>query len=92
MEELQLFNFEGNEVRTLKIDDEPYFIGKDVAEILGYAEPRRAVIQHVDKEDRKSLGRKDWGARIGAICVLTSGLIHMILLTKLLLMNQVFML
>lgn len=61
MEELQLFNFEGNEVRTLKIDDEPYFIGKDVAEILGYAEPRRAVIQHVDKEDRKSLGRKDWG-------------------------------
>lgn len=61
MNNLQLFNFEGNEVRTLKIDDEPYFIGKDVAEILGYAEPRRAVIQHVDKEDRKSLGRKDWG-------------------------------
>ena len=61
MNDLQLFNFEGQKVRTLKIEDEPYFVGKDVAEILGYAEPRRAVIQHVDKEDRKSLGRKDWG-------------------------------
>ncbi len=61
MNYLQLFNFEGQKVRTLKIEDEPYFVGKDVAEILGYAEPRRAVIQHVDKEDRKSLGRKDWG-------------------------------
>lgn len=87
MKEIQLFSFEGQKVRTLKIEDEPYFVGKDAAEILGYAEPRRAVIQHVDKEDRKSLG-----ARIGAICVLTSGLIHLILLTKLLLMNQVFML
>ena len=36
MNELQLFNFEGNEVRTLKIDEEPLFVGKDVAEILGY--------------------------------------------------------
>ena len=61
MDNLQLFNFEGNEVRTLEINDEPYFVGNDVAKILGYAEPRRAVIQHVDKEDLKSLGRKDWG-------------------------------
>ena len=58
---LQLFAFEGSQVRALEIKNEPWFVGKDVAEILGYAEPRRAVIQHVDKEDRKSLGRKDWG-------------------------------
>lgn len=58
---LQLFAFEGSQVRALEIKNEPWFVGKDVAEILGYAEPRRAVIQHVDKDDRKSLGRKDWG-------------------------------
>lgn len=31
MEEMKLFKFEGNKVRTLKINDEPYFVGKDVA-------------------------------------------------------------
>lgn len=36
MNELQLFNFESNQVRTLLINDEPWFVGKDVAEILGY--------------------------------------------------------
>lgn len=59
--EINIFNFEDQQVRTLEVDGEPYFVGKDIAEILGYADPRRAVIQHVDKEDRKSLGRKDWG-------------------------------
>ena len=54
MEELQLFNFEGNEVRTLKINDEPYFVGKDVAKILGYALPTKAIRDHVDKEDQRS--------------------------------------
>ena len=53
MNELQLFNFEGNEVRTLKIDEEPLFVGKDVAEILGYSNPRKALKDHVDEEDKK---------------------------------------
>ena len=43
MNELQLFNFEGNEVRTLKINDEPYFVGNDVAKILGYSNYRKAA-------------------------------------------------
>ena len=43
MEELQLFNFEGNKVRTIKIKDEIYFVGKDVAKILGYARLQKAV-------------------------------------------------
>ena len=51
---LQLFDFEGNKVRTLKINDEPYFVGKDVAEILGYALPTKAIQDHVDKEDQRS--------------------------------------
>ena len=53
MDNLQLFNFEGNEVRTLKIDDEPYFVGKDVANILGYSNTRKALQDHVDLEDKK---------------------------------------
>lgn len=54
MNDLQLFKFEGNKVRTLKIDNEPYFVGKDVAKILGYALPTKAIQDHVDKEDQKS--------------------------------------
>ena len=53
MDNLQLFNFEGNEVRTLKINDEPYFVGKDVANILGYSNTRKALQDHVDLEDKK---------------------------------------
>lgn len=36
MNKLQIFNFEELSVRTMSIDGEPYFVGKDVAEILGY--------------------------------------------------------
>ena len=50
---LQLFAFEGHEVRTLKINDEPYFVGKDVANILGYSNTRKALQDHVDLEDKK---------------------------------------
>ena len=54
MNNLQLFNFEGNQVRTLKISEEPYFVGKDVAEILGYKLPTKAIQDHVDAEDKGS--------------------------------------
>lgn len=50
---IQLFkNEEFGEIRSLIINDEPWFVGKDVAEILGYAEPRSAVSKKVDAEDR----------------------------------------
>lgn len=39
MNELQIFNFEENQVRTVTIDNKPFFIGKDVAETLGYENP-----------------------------------------------------
>ena len=52
MNELQIFNFNNNKVRTVLINDEPFFVGKDVAEILGYAEPRSAVSKKIDNEDR----------------------------------------
>ncbi len=46
-------NEEFGTVRTLTIDGEPYFVAKDVAEILGYSAPRNAISKHVDIEDKK---------------------------------------
>lgn len=52
---IQLFKFEGKEVRTLKIDGEPWFVGKDLTDILGYSNSRKALKDHVDKEDQQIL-------------------------------------
>ncbi|MBP2058631.1 prophage antirepressor-like protein [Lactobacillus colini] len=54
MNNLQLFNFEGNQVRTVLIDETPYFVGKDVATILDYKLPTKAIQDHVDNEDKRS--------------------------------------
>ena len=51
MNNLEVFNFESKEVRTLLIDNEPLFVGKDVAEVLGYSNPQKAIRDHVDEED-----------------------------------------
>ncbi|WP_305751861.1 phage antirepressor [Mammaliicoccus sciuri] len=53
MNELQIFNFESNEVRTVVVNEEPYFVGKDVAKVLGYKNTREALKYHVDNEDKK---------------------------------------
>ena len=53
MNEIQIFEKEEfGRIRLLLIDSEPWFIGKDVAEILGYAKARNAITAHVDEEDR----------------------------------------
>lgn len=53
MNEIQIFNNpEFGEVRTTVINNEPYFVGKDVAEALGYSNPRKALADHVDDEDK----------------------------------------
>ncbi|UBH10633.1 BRO family protein [Macrococcus armenti] len=52
MNDLQVFNFEQLPVRTLEVDGDPYFVGKDVAEILGYKNGSRDINRHVDEEDR----------------------------------------
>ncbi|MEE6653208.1 phage antirepressor KilAC domain-containing protein [Limosilactobacillus fermentum] len=59
--QLQLFNFNGSEVRTLVIDDEPYFVGNDVARILGYQRVGDALKQHVDSDERQTLTYKAFG-------------------------------
>jgi anti-repressor protein len=50
--EIQLFNFNNQKVRTLIINNQPYFVGKDVAEILGYGDTNQAIRKHVDDEDK----------------------------------------
>lgn len=59
MNELTIFNFENNDVRTQVINDEPWFVGKDVAEILGYERPTKAISDHVDEEDRDEVPIQD---------------------------------
>lgn len=55
MNELQIFkNEEFGEVRTVTIDNEPWFVGKDVAMALGYAKPENAIATHVVDEDKTS--------------------------------------
>lgn len=54
MNEIKIFESEEfGQVRAVMIDDEPWFVGKDVATILGYAKARNAIATHVDDEDKK---------------------------------------
>lgn len=57
MNELQIFsNPEFGSVRTLTIEDEPFFVGKDVATVLGYSNTKDALARHVDEEDARGSG------------------------------------
>ena len=82
--EIKIFeNEEFGSVRTMEINGEPYFVGKDVAEILGYANTSKALIDHVDDEDKlnnetlSSLGQR------GGWLINESGLYSLILSSKL---------
>ena len=56
MNELQIFNSEEfGEIRTVTIDNEPWFVGKDVAEALGYSNTRDALATHVSEEDKNTV-------------------------------------
>lgn len=87
MSEVQLFNFENHEVRSLLVDDEPWFVGKDVAEVLGYKNTKDALVKHVDSEDKEIL--KSQNATFenipnrGMTIVNESGLYSLILSSKL---------
>lgn len=86
MNELQVFkNVELGSVRTTVVDGIPYFVGKDVAEILGYSNHRKALADHVDTEDktdgvtiRDSIGREQ-----NPILINESGLYSLILRSQL---------
>ncbi|WP_200780443.1 Bro-N domain-containing protein, partial [Enterococcus faecium] len=80
----QIFNFEQNEVRTVLVNDKPYFVGKDVAEILGYSKPRNAISTHVDEEDKQDAPiQGDLGGTQSMTIINESGLYSLILKSKL---------
>ncbi|MBE5662638.1 ORF6C domain-containing protein [Staphylococcus sp. SS21] len=83
MQELQTFNFEELPVRTLEVDGEPYFIGKDVADILGYANGRDALSKHVDSEDKLTSQIATAGQNRNVTIINESGLYSLIFSSKL---------
>lgn len=77
------FNFEGHDVRAIAIDGEPWFVGKDVAEALGYGNPRSAVSKRVEKEDR-GVSKMETPSGIQNTTIINeSGLYSLILSSKL---------
>lgn len=84
MNKIQLFtNPEFGQVRTLTINDEPYFVGKDVTEILGYQNASKALADHVDDEDKlNNVSLSSLGQR-GGWLINESGLYSLILSSKL---------
>lgn len=78
----EIFNFHGQEVRTVTVDNELYFVGKDVADILGYQNGSRDINRHVDEEDRQNYQNGTFGNR-GVTIINESGLYSLILPSKL---------
>lgn len=78
----QLFNFKGQQVRTLIINNEPYFVGKDVATILGYVNGRDALAKHVDDEDKLTSQIATAGQNRNMTVINESGLYSLILSSK----------
>lgn len=86
MYELQIFNNEEfGEVRTVTINDEPWFVGKDIAMALGYAKPENAIATHVNDEDKTSTLIQGSGSnyKSKAILINESGLYALIFGSKL---------
>mgnify|MGYP002519001347 CR=1 FL=1 len=84
MNDLQIFNSEQfGTVRTVMIGDEPYFVGKDVTDILGYANSRKAIADHVDEEDKGVTKCDTLGGAQELTVINESGLYSLILSSKL---------
>ena len=82
MKELQNFNFSGQDVRIITINDEPWFVGKDVADILGYSNSRKALSDHVDDEDKGVTKSDTLGGNQNITIINESGLYSLILKSK----------
>lgn len=85
MTDLQIFNSpEFGAIRTIEKDGEPWFVGKDVATILGYAKPLNALATHIDEDDSLKQGLTDnMGRMQETIFINESGLYSLVLSSKL---------
>ena len=83
MNEIQIFTGAFGTIRTVTLNNEPYFVGKDVAEILGYNNSRKAIADHVDDED-KGVTKCDTLGGVQELTVINeSGLYSLILRSQL---------
>ena len=86
MNKLQVFKNENlGEIRTIIINNEVWFVGKDVARILGYAKPENAISTHIDNEDKTTTLIQGIGSnyKSKAVIINESGLYSLILSSKL---------
>lgn len=85
MNEVKIFESkEFGKVRTVEVNGEPYFVGKDIATILGYAKSRNAIEMHVDEDDALKQGIIDNLGRVQETTIINeSGLYSLILSSKL---------
>ena len=85
MNEIRTFeNEQFGSIRTIMIDGEPWFVGKDVASILGYGRATKATLDHVDSEDRDAVPIQDSIGRMQKTPIINeSGLYSLILSSKL---------
>lgn len=83
MNNIQIFKYEDNDVRTVDLNGEPWFVGKDVAAVLEYSNPRKALADHVDQED-KGVTKCDTLGGVQELTIINeSGLYSLILSSKL---------
>lgn len=84
MNELQVFsNSEFGNIRTVTIDGEPWFVGKDIAESLGYSNSKKALGDHIDAEDKRGSQIVTPGGTQTMTIINESGLYSLILSSKL---------
>ena len=84
MSELEIFNNEEfGQVRSIEVEGEPYFVAKDIAIALGYSNPRKAIIDHVDEEDKGVTKCDTLGGAQEITIINESGLYSLILSSKL---------
>ena len=85
MESVQIFsNEEFGRIRTIAINGEPWFVGKDVAERLGYERATKAIQDHVDNEDKDEVPIQDSIGRMQKTPIINeSGLYSLVLSSKL---------
>lgn len=81
--EIMNFEFDGNDVRTMQINGEAWFVGKDVATVLGYARTADAVRKHVDEEDRGVSNLATPSGKQSMTIINESGLYSLIISSKL---------
>ena len=83
MSEIQVFtNSDFGSIRTIEIDGEPWFVGKDVTKILGYTNANKAIKDHVDSEDKGTNVLDTPGGKQRLVVINEAGLYTLVISSK----------